>query len=103
MNPARESLTRAVNHAIAEGSSIVTEIPVPQPKPDIIAVIWTDFIPLHLYFADEEEAIAKAQDMNARATLAGIVFPELRAVRLRDGSNELETLWQPEASDENPA
>lgn len=62
---------------------------------DIFAVIWHDFVPLHLKVADAETAIAKARDINARAIVADVHISDLRAVRLPDGADYLETLWEP--------
>lgn len=59
----------------------------------IYAVIWTDFIPLHLPQPSAEAAVEYAKGMHQRAKDKGIVFGELRAVSLKHGSDKLETLW----------
>ncbi|SCM79931.1 hypothetical protein KL86PLE_90714 [uncultured Pleomorphomonas sp.] len=64
-------------------------------EPEIFAVIWCDFIPLHLPFGSAPEAVAFAKEMAARAVVAGVNLVGLRAVRLPEGSDVLETLWEP--------
>lgn len=66
------------------------------PEPDIFAVIWCDFIPLSLPQPDADAAIRCAQEMQARAVIAGVRIANLRAVKLAAGSDELETLWRPD-------
>ncbi len=62
----------------------------------IFAVVWSDFgVPLNLRFANEAEAVAKAQDMHANAEFAHIRLGHLRAVRL-DADDKLTTLWEPQ-------
>ena len=69
-------------------------------KKEVFAVIWCDFVPLSLPFPDGPTAVDRAQQMHARATLAGIHLHDLRAVRLPPHIDEqdekLETLWRPD-------
>lgn len=65
-------------------------------EPDIFAVVWCDFIPLSLPQPDAETAIRYAQQMNARAVIAGRRITHLRAVKLAAGSDQIETLWRPD-------
>ncbi|MBB4092437.1 hypothetical protein HGG72_08355 [Ochrobactrum pecoris] len=67
---------------------------------DIFAIIWCDFVPLFLRKTDPETAIRDAQEMNARARLAGIKLSGLRAVRLPALTDKLETLWEPDSHDD---
>ncbi len=63
-------------------------------NPEIFAVVWSDFgVPLNLKFATGDEAIAKAQEMHAKAFGAHIRLGHLRAVRL-DSADKLHTLWE---------
>jgi hypothetical protein len=68
-------------------------------KGEIFAVIWCDFVPLSLPFPNGPAAVECAQQMHARATLAGITLHELRAVRLpphvEDLEEVLQILWEP--------
>lgn len=72
------------------------------PIGDIYAVIWCDFIPLHLPQPDADAAVNYAREMHARATIAGITLHDLRAVKLPADRDELETLWRPDAADPAP-
>ena len=59
----------------------------------IFAVVWVDFgIPMHLPCGSAADAIDKAADMHARATVSGVEVQHLRAVEL-DANDNLKTLW----------
>lgn len=59
---------------------------------NIYAVLWEDFIPLHLTEESAESAIATAKAIEAKAVRNGVKLRNLRAVQLTP-NDEIITLY----------